>query len=82
MSRHTAPTALCDEDFHGGATQQEAHFCVHSGVRDKRVDNLYLQPLDGGAGRQLTIFTSLKIYSYQWSPDGKHVAFGIVVRVD
>jgi Tol biopolymer transport system component len=43
-------------------------------IRDKGVDNLYLQPLDGGPGRQLTNFTSLKIYSYQWSPDGKSLA--------
>jgi serine/threonine protein kinase len=43
-------------------------------VREKGVDNLYLQPLDGAAGRQLTNFTSLKIYSYQWSPDGKNLA--------
>jgi serine/threonine protein kinase/dipeptidyl aminopeptidase/acylaminoacyl peptidase len=43
-------------------------------IREKGVDNLYLQPLDGGTGRQLTNFTSLKIYSYQWSPDGKKVA--------
>ena len=43
-------------------------------IRDKGVDNLYLQPLDGGTGRQLTNFTSLKIYSYQWSPDGKKLA--------
>jgi Tol biopolymer transport system component len=43
-------------------------------IRDKGVDNLYLQPLDGSPGRQLTNFTSLKIYSYQWSPDGKNLA--------
>ena len=43
-------------------------------IREKGVDNLYLQPLDGGAGRQLTNFTSLKIYSYQWSLDGKKLA--------
>ena len=47
---------------------------MHSGVRDKGVDNLYLQPLDGSPGRQLTNFTSLKIYSYQWSPNGKMLA--------
>src|ERR1022692_4973411 len=28
----------------------------------------------GGPGRQLTNFGSLKIYSYQWSPDGKSLA--------
>jgi len=43
-------------------------------VREKGVDNLWLQPLDGSSGRQLTNFTSLKIYSYQWSPDGKSLA--------
>jgi eukaryotic-like serine/threonine-protein kinase len=43
-------------------------------VREKGVDNLWLQPLDGGAGHQITNFPSLKIYSYQWSPDGKSLA--------
>ncbi len=43
-------------------------------IREKGVDNLWLQPLDGGPGRQITNFASLKIYSYQWSPDGKSLA--------
>jgi Tol biopolymer transport system component len=43
-------------------------------VREKGIDNLWLQPLDGGPGRQLTNFGSLKIYSYQWSPHGKSLA--------
>ena len=43
-------------------------------IRDKGVDNLWLQPLDGGSGHQVTNYTSLKIYSYQWSPDGKRLA--------
>jgi len=43
-------------------------------IREKGVDNLWLQPLDGSAGRQITNFSSLKIYSYQWSPDGKSLA--------
>ena len=43
-------------------------------IRDKGVDNLWLQPLDGSPGRQLTNFDSLKIYSYQWSLDGKRLA--------
>ena len=43
-------------------------------IREKGVDNLWGQPLDGSPGRQLTNFTSLKIYSYQWSPDGKSLA--------
>jgi len=43
-------------------------------IREKGVDNLWLQPLDGGAGRQLTTFSSLKIYYYQWTVDGKSLA--------
>jgi serine/threonine protein kinase len=42
--------------------------------REKGVDNLWLQPLDGSPGQPLTNFNSLKIYSYQWSPDGKSLA--------
>jgi serine/threonine protein kinase len=44
-------------------------------IREKDVDNLWLQPLDGGPGRQITNFTALKIYSFQWSKDGKNLAF-------
>jgi Tol biopolymer transport system component len=43
-------------------------------IREKGVDNLWVQPLDGGAGRQLTNFTGLKIYSYQWAADGRSLA--------
>jgi len=43
-------------------------------IHEKGVDNIWLQPLDGGPGRQLTNFTSLRIYSYQWSYDGKSLA--------
>jgi hypothetical protein len=43
-------------------------------IREKGVDNLWVQPLDGGPGRQFTNFTALKIYWYQWSPDGKSLA--------
>ena len=43
-------------------------------VREGGVDNLWLQPLNGGPVHQLTNFTSLMIYSYQWSGDGKSLA--------
>ena len=43
-------------------------------IREKGVDNLWFQPLDGSAGHQLTNFTSLKIYTYRWSFDGKSLA--------
>ena len=40
------------------------------------VDNLWLQPLDGSKGRQITDFTSERIYDFHWSFDGKQL--GIV----
>ena len=43
-------------------------------IRDKGADNLWLQPLDGASGHQITNYTSLRIYSYQWSLDGKRLA--------
>jgi eukaryotic-like serine/threonine-protein kinase len=43
-------------------------------VREKGVDNLWFQPLDGSTGHQLTNFTSLKIYAYRWSFGGKSLA--------
>jgi eukaryotic-like serine/threonine-protein kinase len=43
-------------------------------IREKGVDNLWVQPLDGGPGRLLTNFTALKIYWYQWSPAGQSLA--------
>jgi serine/threonine protein kinase/Tol biopolymer transport system component len=43
-------------------------------VRDNGVDNLWLQPLDGSKGRQITDFTSEHIYDFRWSFDGKQLA--------
>jgi serine/threonine protein kinase len=44
-------------------------------VREKGVDNVWLQPLDGGQRRQLTHFTAEFISSLAFSPDGTKVAF-------
>jgi len=38
---------------------------------DKNVDNIWLQPLDGKPGRQLTQFHSDSIFGFAWSPDRK-----------
>ena len=43
-------------------------------VRDKGVDNIFAQPLDGSAGHQITNFTSEHIAEFRWSPDGKTLA--------
>jgi eukaryotic-like serine/threonine-protein kinase len=43
-------------------------------VRDHGVDNLWEQPLDGSAGKQITAFTSEHIWDYHWSEDGRQLA--------
>jgi Tol biopolymer transport system component len=43
-------------------------------VRENGVDNLWLQPLDGSKGKQLTDFTAEHIYDFHWSFDGKQIA--------
>jgi eukaryotic-like serine/threonine-protein kinase len=43
-------------------------------INENGVDNLWVQPLAGGAGHQLTHFSSELITDFHWSPDGKHLA--------
>jgi eukaryotic-like serine/threonine-protein kinase len=43
-------------------------------TRENGVDNLWLQPIDGSKGRQITSFTSEHIYDFHWSFDGKQLA--------
>jgi Tol biopolymer transport system component len=43
-------------------------------IRDQGVDNIFVQPLDGSPGHQITNFTSEHIAEFQWSPDGKTFA--------
>jgi eukaryotic-like serine/threonine-protein kinase len=43
-------------------------------ARENGVDNLWLQPIDGSKGRQLTNFASERIYDFHWSFDGKQLA--------
>ena len=40
-------------------------------IDESGTDNLWLQPLDGSRGRQLTDFKSHTISSFEFSPDGK-----------
>jgi len=42
-------------------------------IRENGMDNLWLQPLDGSRGRQITNFRSDAISSFRFSPDGKTV---------
>ena len=43
-------------------------------IRDQGVDNIFVQPVDGSPGRQITKFTTDNIAEFQWSPDGKTLA--------
>jgi serine/threonine protein kinase len=43
-------------------------------VREKGVDNFWLQPLDGMSHRQLTHFKKDKNFRFQYSPDGSKIA--------
>jgi len=43
-------------------------------ITENGVDNLWVQPLDGSPGHQLTHFTSESITDYHFSPDGKTLA--------
>jgi Tol biopolymer transport system component len=38
---------------------------------ENNANNLWLQPLDGKPGRQISHFPSEQIFGYGWSPDGK-----------
>jgi serine/threonine protein kinase/Tol biopolymer transport system component len=42
-------------------------------VGENGVDNIWIQPVDGSPGRQITHFNSEKILSFHWSPDGKNI---------
>jgi eukaryotic-like serine/threonine-protein kinase len=41
--------------------------------RDQEADNLWLQPLDGSAGKQITNFKSERINDFHWSFDGRQL---------
>ncbi len=40
-------------------------------IHENGVDNIWIHPLDGSTGHQITNFTSEQITSFHWSPDGK-----------
>ena len=42
-------------------------------VKENGVDNVWIQPVDGSPGHQITHFNSEQILSFHWSPDGKRL---------
>jgi Tol biopolymer transport system component len=43
-------------------------------VEDQEVGNIWVQPLDGSKGRQITHFTSVSVSEFSWSPNGKSLS--------
>jgi eukaryotic-like serine/threonine-protein kinase len=63
----------------GGAFTNQMTFtpdgkAVAYAISDKGVVNIWVQPLDGSPGRQITNFTADRIVAFRWSPDGKTLA--------
>jgi len=50
-------------------------------IRENEVDNIWVQPLDGSRGRQITNFDSEQILNFRWSPDGKSLCMGVTLVV-
>jgi len=48
-------------------------------ILDNGVENLWLQPLDGSPGKQISNFKTGSISDFRWSPDGKTLG---LVRVN
>jgi serine/threonine protein kinase/Tol biopolymer transport system component len=42
-------------------------------ITENGVENVWIQPLDGSPGRQITHFNSEQILSFHWSPDGRNL---------
>jgi len=40
-------------------------------IRENGVDNIWVQPLDGSRGRQITYFDSEQILNFRWSAEGR-----------
>ena len=43
--------------------------------RQEGIGNIWLQPLDGSAPKQLTHWSANPIFSFDWSRDGKWLAY-------
>ena len=42
-------------------------------IRENGVDNIWIEPLDGSPGHQITKFSSEQILAFHWSADGKNL---------
>jgi Tol biopolymer transport system component len=78
----TAPPLVVPADpritvANGGAQFTPDNQAIVYTIRgENNVDNLWLQPLNGKPGRQITQFQSDQIPGFGWSPDGKKLLIG------
>jgi Tol biopolymer transport system component len=64
-----------DQNFAGGNVRfTRDGTAVAYAVRQKAADQIVIQPVDGSPHRTLTAFTSGRILSFAWSPDGQSLA--------
>jgi len=65
---------ICPPQAHGPVHFVPGEKAVAYPIRDKDVDNIWVQPLDGSAGHQITDFSTGHINDFHRSPDGKLLA--------
>jgi serine/threonine protein kinase len=67
------PPRLLDANPHytGGVQFTPDGKSVAYAIRENGIENIWVQPLDGSAGHQMTNFNSEQIGSLHWSPDRK-----------
>jgi hypothetical protein len=77
MPQNSTPQVLkADPRISGGVEFTPNGKAVSYPIRDKGVDDIWIQPLSGASpGRKITNFKSEQISEFYWSPDGK--ALGI-----
>jgi eukaryotic-like serine/threonine-protein kinase len=72
LERATTPRLLSpDQRISGGTQFTPAGNAVAYAITENGVDNIWIQPVDGSAGRQITNFKSERINEFHWSVDGK-----------
>jgi serine/threonine protein kinase len=73
---HTKKYLPCNPNFSANGTlgfSPDGKSIAYA-IREKRGDNIWLQPLDGSPGRTVTNFPDDSIAAFRFSPDGKHLA--------
>ena len=78
----TDPRISGEVGFTGGLRLAPDGKAIAYVITEKGVDNIWVQPLDGSAGHQITSFTSDHIDDFHWSPDGKTLAVERTQRAD